>query len=125
MSQELVVPMIMDHDDGDDDEEEEEVLTQPPPADDDDDDDDPAPPDPEPQIQIKVVDSMGGETYMKLRPDTPMRKLFKAYAVTKGTSLGGVRFMFDGRRLAEDDTPRTLDMEDGDAIDALAEQTGG
>ena len=79
----------------------------------------------EPQINIKVVDSMGGELFMKIRMNTPMRKLFRAYSMAKGTDANAVRFMFDGQRLDADDTPHTLDMEDGDAIDALAQQVGG
>ena len=36
--------------------------------------------------------------------------------------LNGVRFLFDGERLRENQTPGELDMEDGDAIDVQIEQ---
>ena len=35
------------------------------------------------------------------------------------------RFIFDGERVKEDDTPESLEMENGDEIDAMVEQTGG
>ena len=35
------------------------------------------------------------------------------------------RFIFDGERIKESDTPETLEMENGDEIDVMVEQTGG
>ena len=35
------------------------------------------------------------------------------------------RFIFDGERLKDEDTPEKLEMENGDEIDAMVEQTGG
>ena len=32
---------------------------------------------------------------------------------------------FDGERIKDDDTPDTLEMENGDEIDVMVEQTGG
>jgi hypothetical protein len=39
--------------------------------------------------------------------------------------MESVRFLFDGARISHDQTPKDLDMEDGDAIDAVVEQVGG
>jgi small ubiquitin-related modifier len=36
-----------------------------------------------------------------------------------------VRFLFDGTRINPTQTPKDLDMEDGDSIDAMMEQVGG
>jgi small ubiquitin-related modifier len=36
-----------------------------------------------------------------------------------------VRFLFDGERLHENQTPKELNMENGDEIDVVIEQTGG
>ena len=33
--------------------------------------------------------------------------------------------MLNGEKVNEDDTPESLDMEEGDVIDALLQQTGG
>ncbi len=35
------------------------------------------------------------------------------------------RFIFDGERIRDSDTPDTLNMEEGDEIDYMVEQTGG
>jgi small ubiquitin-related modifier len=36
-----------------------------------------------------------------------------------------VRFLFDGERLHENQTPKDLNMENGDEIDVVIEQVGG
>ena len=36
-----------------------------------------------------------------------------------------MRFLFDGGRLHEGQTPKELNMENGDEIDVVIEQTGG
>ena len=50
----------------------------------------------------------------------PERKSFS-------TKLGSnnVRFLFDGERLHENQTPKDLNMENGDEIDVVIEQVGG
>ena len=35
-----------------------------------------------------------------------------------------VRFLFDGERINERQTPQDLDMEDNDVIDVMVEQVG-
>ena len=35
------------------------------------------------------------------------------------------RFIFDGERIKDTDTPQILDMDNGDEIDVMVEQTGG
>ena len=40
-------------------------------------------------------------------------------------SSSNVRFLFDGERLHETQTPKELNMENGDEIDVLVEQVGG
>lgn len=48
-----------------------------------------------------------------------------AYCQRQGLSNNQCRFIFDGERIKEDDTPSTLEMENGDEIDVMVEQTGG
>ena len=36
-----------------------------------------------------------------------------------------VRFTFDGSRINDNDTPKSMDMEDGDTIEVFTQQTGG
>jgi small ubiquitin-related modifier len=48
---------------------------------------------------------------------TPLSRLMHAVCQRKGVNWNDVRFMFDGKRINEDQTPSDLDMEDGDTID--------
>ena len=48
-----------------------------------------------------------------------------AYCQREGLPADGVRFLYDGERVNRYQTPEELDMQDGDEIDALVEQTGG
>lgn len=40
-------------------------------------------------------------------------------------NVNNVRFLFDGERLHENQTPKDLNMENGDEIDVVIEQVGG
>jgi small ubiquitin-related modifier len=54
-----------------------------------------------------------------------MRKLIEAYCKRQGLQSSSVRFLFDGEPLTAEDTPDKQEMEDGDAIDVMHQQTGG
>ena len=70
-------------------------------------------------------DSDLSELCFKIKRCTPMRKLMSAFCKRKGVCLDSVRFSFDGQILHYDDeTPHTLDMEDGDVIDVHKAQAG-
>lgn len=45
--------------------------------------------------------------------------------VYKGLSMQVVRFRFDGQPINENDTPTSLEMEEGDTIEVYQQQTGG
>lgn len=49
---------------------------------------------------------------------------FVAYFL-KGLSMQVVRFRFDGQAINENDTPTSLEMEEGDTIEVYQQQTGG
>ena len=61
----------------------------------------------------------------KVKKGTKMAKIFSAYAQRKGVELANLRFTCDGTRINNDDTPKMLELEDGDQIDSLIEQVGG
>ncbi len=54
-----------------------------------------------------------------------MEKVFNAYAQRKGVQVTSLRFLLDGERVTGDQTPKMLELEDGDQIDAVLEQVGG
>ena len=65
------------------------------------------------------------ETFFKIKKTTKMSKVFSAYAERRGVQTQSLRFMLDGERIQADATPKMLELEDQDQIDALLEQTGG
>ncbi|KNC46883.1 small ubiquitin modifier 2 [Thecamonas trahens ATCC 50062] len=76
-------------------------------------------------IQIHVVSQSGDDVFFKIKRNTPLSKLMRAYCSRAGVDISAVRFMFDGSRVREDMTAEQLEMEDGDEIDVMAEQVGG
>ena len=54
-----------------------------------------------------------------------MGKLKKSYSDRQGVPLNSLRFLFDGRRINDDETPKQLEMENDDTIEVYQEQVGG
>ena len=79
----------------------------------------------DPHINIKVKSQDGTEIFFKIKRTTQLKKLMDAYCTRQGLSQNQCRFIFDGERLKDDDTPDKLEMENGDEIDVMVEQTGG
>ncbi len=76
-------------------------------------------------LNIKVVNSSGAEVFFKIKFTTKLGKLTKSYCKRQGLTFGSVRFTFDGHRIDPGNTPNDLNMEEGDVVDAMIEQTGG
>lgn len=76
-------------------------------------------------INVKVVSAMGDEVFFKIKRTTKLSKLQGAYASKVGKDVNSIRFLYDGTRINDDDTPATLEMEDNDTIDVMVEQVGG
>jgi hypothetical protein len=60
--------------------------------------------------------------YLRVKPKTPMERVFKKYAEQLGLEMTSLRFFLDGERLDSGCTPRMMEMEDGDVIDVGKEQ---
>lgn len=75
-------------------------------------------------LRIIVKDQNGEEFFFKVKFNTKMGKVFEALAGRKGIRRGALRLLCDGRRITDDDTPLTLELEDGDQIDCLLECSG-
>lgn len=52
-------------------------------------------------------------------------KLISFVLSMQGLSMQVVRFRFDGQAINENDTPTSLEMEEGDTIEVYQQQTGG
>ncbi|GAX73746.1 hypothetical protein CEUSTIGMA_g12692.t1 [Chlamydomonas eustigma] len=76
-------------------------------------------------INIIVRDQSGGEVHFKVKPHTKFTKVFDAYCSKKAIVKDSIKFLFDGQRIGSDQSPRELDMSDGDMVDAVIEQLGG
>jgi len=76
-------------------------------------------------IKLKVVGQDNSEVHFKVKMSTQMGKLKKCYSERQGVPATSLRFLFDGQRLNDDQTPKGLDMENDDVIEVYQEQTGG
>ena len=76
-------------------------------------------------ITLRVKEATGEETAFKVKKSTKMSKIFDTFASRKGLSVNMIRFMYDGKRVKGDDTPKMLELEDDDQIDVVLQQEGG
>jgi len=75
-------------------------------------------------LNIKVTDNQN-EVFFKIKRTTRLEKLMNAFCEKQGKSLATVRFLFEGQRVQKDDTPDSLEMQDGDTLEVHQEQLGG
>ena len=61
----------------------------------------------------------------KVRKTIRMKRIMDQYAERSGRSRPALRFLIDGVRVNDEDTPETLEMEDGDVVEVHQEQIGG
>merc|ERR1712018_134258 len=76
-------------------------------------------------IKLKVVGQDSNEIHFRVKMSTNMGKLKKSYAERVGVPVSSLRFLFDGRRINDDETPKALEMEQDDVIEVYQERTGG
>lgn len=77
------------------------------------------------QLNLKVIGQDGQTVQFKIKRSTPFRKLINAYCDRSRLTSSTLRFMFDGNRIDEMDTPKSMDMEEGDTIEVFTQQSGG
>ncbi|RKF53987.1 Ubiquitin-like protein SMT3 [Golovinomyces cichoracearum] len=83
-----------------------------------------APAPPTEHLNIKVTDN-NNEVFFKIKRTTPLKKLMDAFCERQGRSPSSVRFLFEGSRVQNTDSPESLDMADGDTLEVHQEQIGG
>jgi len=76
-------------------------------------------------INLKVVGQNGEEVFFKIKRTTPLKKLMEAYASRQNINKNSIKFLYDGQRINDDQTPADFGMEDQDSIDAMLTQLGG
>ena len=62
-------------------------------------------------IKLKVVGQDSNEIHFRVKQTTQMGKLKKSYSERVGVPVTSLRFLFDGRRINDDETPKALEME--------------
>ena len=72
-------------------------------------------------LRLQVVSDNGEVFYFRMNLRTKLAKIMCAFCQRhlQGARVASVRFLFDGARLNEWETPAGFDMEDGDVIDAM------
>lgn len=76
------------------------------------------------QLQIKVTDNTT-EVFFRVKRQTPLRRVIDGFCRRTGKDPKSLRFLYEGDRIADNDTPESLGMEDEDEIQALTQQVGG
>ena len=76
-------------------------------------------------ITIRVRDQTGGYTLFTMMKRQAMSTLFKKFAARKGVDSSSLRFLdYNAERIEPDSTPMMLELEHGDEIHVMIEQSG-
>ena len=78
-------------------------------------------------IKLKVVGQDSNEIRFRVKQTTQMGKLKKSYSERVGVPVTSLRFLFDGRRINDDESMLALEkeMEEDKVIEVYQEQDGG
>ena len=70
-------------------------------------------------VNIRVKGQDGWIVHFKMKRKTQLKKLMETYCNHQSLQMDQIRFLFDGNRLRETQSPDELEMEDDDIIDAF------
>lgn len=77
-------------------------------------------------IRLRVITSdMTNEVHFRVKSATSLGRLKRSYCSKLGLQSDELRFVFDGHRITDDDTPKRLGMTNDDVIEIYQERTGG
>uniref|UniRef100_A0AC34R2T2 Ubiquitin-like domain-containing protein n=1 Tax=Panagrolaimus sp. JU765 TaxID=591449 RepID=A0AC34R2T2_9BILA len=76
-------------------------------------------------IKLIVVGMDGIEVHFRAKYGTRLAKLKKSYCECIGVQVKTLRFLYAGSRIGDEDTPKTLEMEENDVIKVYKEQLNG
>jgi len=77
-------------------------------------------------IRIRVITSdNANEVHFRLKQEVPMARMKRAYALKVGHSADELRYVFDGHRITDFDTPKSLGMVNDDVVEIYQERSGG
>ena len=77
-------------------------------------------------IRLRVITSdMTNEVHFRVKAATALVRLKRSYCSKLGFQVDELRFVFDGHRITDDDTPKKLGMLNDDVIEIYQERSGG
>jgi len=77
-------------------------------------------------IRLRVITSdMTNEIHFRVKAATALGRLKRSYCSKLGFQPNELRFVFDGHRITDDDTPKKLGMINDDVIEIYQERSGG
>lgn len=76
-------------------------------------------------VMINVRMQNGSVTKFRMRGGSPMLKLMEAFCARHNLLRDQIRFLYDGVRVRDDETPDSLDMDGEDTVDVFLFQVGG
>ncbi|KAI0052225.1 ubiquitin-like protein [Auriscalpium vulgare] len=82
------------------------------------------PEDAKPKLTI-TINYEGKLVTVKVKASMQFKKIFEVAEKRFQKDPGTFKFVFEGERVQPEDTPASLNMEEGDVIDAHLEQLGG
>ncbi|GLH05190.1 Small ubiquitin-related modifier [Gryllus bimaculatus] len=74
---------------------------------------------------LRVIDTAGNSMVFRIKPSCPLQKVKKRYSDKCGVDIHTLRFLYEGRRVDDQDTAISLKIERNGIIEVFAEQTGG
>lgn len=80
---------------------------------------------PQGKMAISIVDMDGNRIEYYVRPLAPLSPIFHSFARNINRTRSEVRFLCDGVRLFNTDSPASKDMISGESIDCMWSATGG
>jgi hypothetical protein len=76
-------------------------------------------------VELRVRGQDGLTTTYRLKENTRLQELMDAFCIAAECKMDDIHFLFDGAWLRDNQTPRELNMEDGDEIGTLPRSRGG
>lgn len=76
-------------------------------------------------VYLSIKNQHGEEMKFAVNRTKTFHKLLNVYCENMSLEPTSVRFVFEGRRIGNNETPNDLEMNDGDQIDVMQEQLGG
>ncbi|CAB4285527.1 unnamed protein product [Prunus armeniaca] len=76
-------------------------------------------------VILKLQKEDERDMFYRTGRSVPLKYLIRDYCERKHLVYEEMRFLFDGKRINESETPEQLEMEDDDVIDVMSDQFGG